>query len=298
MKSTSLLAATLLLSLLIACKQNAESKTKAITLSAIKETPLSDDKDSDYATDSTARPDQVQKTKNGTKPGNPQPDWDKKIIKNATLELEVKEGNSYYKNLREQVKRFGGYIAQEEQNESEYKLENRLVIKVPVDQFDLAVAGLSDQVEKIHQRNISSEDVTGQIVDTRSRLEAKKQVRLRYLELLNQARTMPDILSVQSEINGIQEEIETATGRVQWLGNAAAYSTINLTYFQVLNEKAKDESPSFGSRLIHAFKNGGQWFLELLIGLVAIWPLLLGGTVAAILVRRAFKRKNPVSTPI
>jgi hypothetical protein len=107
---------------------------------------------------------------------------------------------------------------------------------------------------------------------------------------------MPDILSVQSEINGIQEEIEAATGRVQWLGNAAAYSTINLTYFQVLNEKAKDESPSFGSRLLHSFKSGGQWFLELLIGLVAIWPLLLGGTVAAILVRRAFKRKSLTST--
>ena len=299
MKSTSLLGATMLLSFLIACKQKTESKTDAMTLTAIREEAVTDDKTLYYATDSMAAPDQTQKKIKGTKSVNPSPDWDKKIIKNATLELEVKEGNSYYKSLREQVKIFGGYIAQEEQNESEYKLENRLVIKVPVEQFDLAVAAFADKVEKIQQRKISSEDVTGEIVDSRSRMEAKKQVRLRYLELLNQARTMPDILSVQSEINGIQEEIESATGRVQWLGHAAAYSTINLTYFQVLNEKAKNDStPSFGSRLLHSFKTGGQWFLELLIGLVAIWPLLLGGTVAAILVRKAFKRKNPVSTPI
>ncbi len=298
MKSTSLLAASMLLSLLIACKEEAESKTKDITLSASNETPVTDDKVSYYATDSTARPDQIPKQKNGIKPANPVPDWDKKIIKNATLELEVKEGPVYYKSLREQVKSFGGYIAQEAQTETDYKSENRIVIKVPVDQFDMAIAAISDKAEKIHQRNISSEDVTGEIVDTRSRMEAKKQVRLRYLELLNQARTMPDILSVQTEINGIQEEIESAAGRVQWLGHAAAYSTINLTYFQVLNAKAKDESPSFGSRLLHSFKTGGQWLLELLIGLVAIWPLLLSGTVAAILVRRAFKRKNHVSTPI
>lgn len=298
MKSTSLLAASMLLSLLIACKEEAESKTKDITLSAINETPVTDDKVSYYATDSTARPDQIPKQKNGIKPANPVPDWDKKIIKNATLELEVKEGPVYYKSLREQVKSFGGYIAQEAQTETDYKSENRIVIKVPVDQFDMAIAAISDKAEKIHQRNISSEDVTGEIVDTRSRMEAKKQVRLRYLELLNQARTMPDILSVQTEINGIQEEIESAAGRVQWLGHAAAYSTINLTYFQVLNAKAKDESSSFGSRLLHSFKTGGQWLLELLIGLVAIWPLLLSGTVAAILVRRAFKRKNHVSTPI
>ena len=296
MKSTSLLAASMLLSLLIACKEEAESKTKDITLSASNETPVTDDKVSYYATDSTARPDQIPKQKNGIKPANPVPDWDKKIIKNATLELEVKEGPVYYKSLREQVKSFGGYIAQEAQTETDYKSENRIVIKVPVDQFDMAIAAISDKAEKIHQRNISSEDVTGEIVDTRSRMEAKKQVRLRYLELLNQARTMPDILSVQTEINGIQEEIESAAGRVQWLGHAAAYSTINLTYFQVLNAKAKDESPSFGSRLLHSFKTGGQWLLELLIGLVAIWPLLLGGTVAAILVRRAFKRKSLTST--
>lgn len=169
-----------------------------------------------------------------------------------------------------------------------------MVIKVPVEQFDVAVAGLADKVEKVHQRNISSEDVTGQIVDTRSRLEAKKQVRLRYLELLKQAHNMTDILSVQSEINGIQEEIEAATGRVQWLGNAAAYSTINLTYFQVLNAKAKEDTPTFGSRLLGSFKTGGQWILELLIGLVAIWPLIAVGIVAAILGKRILRKKKKV----
>jgi Domain of unknown function (DUF4349) len=295
MKSTSLLAAAMLLSFLIACKEKAESKMDAMTLTSIKEETASDDKVPDYATDSTASPDQVQKTKNGNKSDNPKTDWDKKIIKNATLELEVKEGNMYYKSLREQVKSLGGYIAQEEQTASDYKLENRIVIKVPVDQFDQALADFSEKAEKIQQRKISSEDVTGEIVDTRSRMETKKQVRLRYLELLNQARTMPDILSVQSEINGIQQEIESAAGRVQWLGHAAAYSTINLTYFQVLNEKAKnDNTPSFGSRLLHSFKNGGQWFLELLIGLVAIWPLLLGGVVAVVVGKRYFRKKAVV----
>lgn len=41
----------------------------------------------------------------------------------------------------------------------------------------MAIAAISDKAEKIHQRDISSEDVTGEIVDTRSRMEAKKQVK-------------------------------------------------------------------------------------------------------------------------
>ena len=292
MKSSLSVAAILLLLLFIACNRNSDSKQTLPEVRSDKINANETGKPEFYQTDSAAIPDQKQKE---PAPANkPNPDWDKKIIKNATLELEVKEGNIFYKNLREQVKNFGGYIAQEHQQETDYKLENQLVIKVPVDQFDQAVAGLSDKVEKVHQRNISSEDVTGQIVDTRSRLEAKKQVRLRYLELLKQAHNMTDILSVQSEINGIQEEIEAATGRVQWLGNAAAYSTINLTYFQVLNEKAKEDTPTFGSRLLSSFRTGGQWLLELMIGLVAVWPLLAIGIIAAFFGKRILQKKKAV----
>lgn len=286
-------AAMLLLLTFIACNRNSESKDVAFGNLKEKISFNEAGKPDYYQSDSAAAPDQNQKK--ALTANKPLTDWDKKIIKNATLELEVKDGNAFYKNLREQVKSYGGYIAQENQQESDYKLENQLVIKVPVEQFDVAVAGLSDKVEKVHQRNISSEDVTGQIVDTRSRLEAKKQVRLRYLELLKQAHNMTDILSVQSEINGIQEEIEAAAGRVQWLGNAAAFSTINLTYFQVLNEKAKEDTPTFGSRLLGSFKTGGQWILELLIGLVAVWPLLAVGILAAIVGKRILRKKKVVS---
>lgn len=290
MKSPLSLAAILLLLFIIACNRNSDSKQTLPELSSDKISASETGKPEYDQSDSAAIPDQKQKE---SAPVNkPKTEWDKKIIKTATLELEVKDGNMFYKNLREQVKSFGGYIAQENQLESDYKLENQLVIKVPVDQFDLAVAGLSDKVEKIHQRSISSEDVTGQIVDTRSRLEAKKQVRLRYLELLKQAHNMTDILSVQSEINGIQEEIEAATGRVQWLGNAAAYSTINLTYFQVLNEKAKEDPLSFGSRLLSSFRTGAQWLLELLVGLVTVWPLLAIGIIAAVFGKRILRKKK------
>lgn len=296
MKYKIILAASLLLTILIACNQHRENKVAA-DISQQELNKSSDSYKESPMADSAAKPQYITDKKDGrpdpVKQPSANPDWDKKIIKNASLELEVKDGNTFYKNLREQVKNLGGYVAQEEQTETEYKLENSLVIKVPVDQFDNAVALLSDKVEKIHQRKISSDDVTGEIVDTRSRMEAKKQVRLRYMELLNQAKNMEDILNVQSEINQIQEEIESAAGRVNYLGHAAAFSTINLTYFQVLNEKAvEDKSPSFLNRVGSAFKAGGQWITELFIGLVAIWPLIVVALVAVLVIRKYKGRKS------
>jgi Tfp pilus assembly protein PilZ len=221
----------------------------------------------------------------------PNPDWDKKIIKNASLNLEVKDYKIFYSSFREKVRSLGGYVAQEEQTQSEYKIENTLTIKVPVDQFDNALTLLTSNVEKINERKISSQDVTSEFVDTKSRMEAKKQVRQRYMDLLKQAKNMEEILSVQSEINSIQEEIESAAGRIEYLGHSSAYSTINLTYYQVLNSSAKDNSkPSFGTKIINAFKTGSGWIVDLIIGLVSIWPLFLLTFILIIV----YKKMKPI----
>jgi hypothetical protein len=225
------------------------------------------------ATPQQSEPDKAKQTKQS--PPVKQ-DWDKKIIKTATLNLEVKDYNAYNTSLRDKLKQYGGYIAQEEQNQSDYKIENSLTIKVPVDQFDDAVNSITTNVKELNEKKITSEDVTTEVIDTRSRLESKKQVRLRYLDLLKQAKNMEEILSVQSEINGIQEQIESAAGRMEYLQHSSSFSTIHLTYYQVLNESAIDsDKPSFTTRITNAFQFGWNWIGELSIGIVSLWPLLL-----------------------
>jgi len=219
-------------------------------------------------------------------------DWDKKIIKTANLNLEVKDYNAYNTSLREKLKQFGGYIAQEEQSQSEYKIENNITIKIPVDQFDDAVNSISSNMKELNEKKITSEDVTTEVIDTRSRLEANKQVRLRYLDLLKQAKNMEEILNVQSEINGIQEQIESAAGRMEYLQHSSSFSTIHLTFYQVLNGAAIDsDKPNFSSRITNAFRFGWNWIGELSIGIVSIWPLLLAVVGIIILYKRSNRAK-------
>jgi hypothetical protein len=204
----------------------------------------------------------------------PKTDWDKKIIKTAALNIEVKDYDKFSSTVRDITKRSGGYIAREDQHQSEYKLENVITIKVPVDRFDEAINLLADANEKILERKIGSEDVTGEVVDTRSRMEAKKQVRERYLDLLKQAKNMNEILQVQTEINNIQVDIESAAGRVNYLTHSAALSTIELTYFQVINPSyIIKENPSFGTRMVESLYAGARWVGELLLLMLTFWPL-------------------------
>ena len=114
------------------------------------------------------------------------------------------------------------------------RIENRIKIKVPVNQFQDLMTAINNSSEKIVDKQVSSEDVTTEVIDTKSRIEAKKKIRQRYIDLLQQAKTMAEILSIQAEINGVQEQIEMAEGRVEYLTHSSAYSTLDLYYFQYL----------------------------------------------------------------
>lgn len=277
--------------LLVLCIQSCENKATNAGKYANAALPVPDEEPSyqNYIADSAASPQKEEKQQQPKEKKQPivNVEWDKKIIKTALLNLEVKDYTGYYSSLREKIKNLGGYIAQEEQRQSAYKIENTLVIKVPVEQFDNALVQLTDKAEKLNEKKITSQDVSAEYIDTRSRMESKKQVRQQYIALLKQAKNMEDILNVQSEINSIQEEIEAAAGRVEYLGHSSAYSTINLTYYQVLNSSASDnDKPSFGTRISAAFKTGWEWITSLFVGLVSVWPLCLVTFFALIFYRR------------
>ena len=222
-------------------------------------------------------------------------DWDKKIIKTATLSMEVKDFKAFSTKANEVAKNYGGYISSEQQSENEYKIENKLTIKVPVAQFEGSRNELCNAAAKLTERSVTSEDVSSQIVDTRSRIEAKRQVREKYLEFLKQAKNMEEVLHVQSEVNGIQEELESSAGRVQFLSHNAAYSTINLTYFQVLDAKASVSSePTLGDKMKTALRGGWDFIVNIFLGLLTIWPLGLIIIAVWMAIRKRTAKVNPL----
>ncbi|MBS1563837.1 MAG: DUF4349 domain-containing protein [Bacteroidetes bacterium] len=214
-------------------------------------------------------------------------DWDKRIVKNASLVLEVKNFKTFNDQLHAGVKESGGYISQEEQTQSDYRIENVLTIRVPVAQFDNAVDRITPG-GKLVEKKINADDVTGELVDTKSRLETRKMVRLRYLDMLKQAKSRQEILEVQNEINSMQEQEEAAAGRIQYLSHASSYSTIHLTFYELLNGSTGTTAPepSFGTRILEAFTNGVKWIGGLLVTLVPIWPLWLSIAIAWWIIKR------------
>lgn len=278
--------------MLYACNSASEMKIQEDQLSS-DQTTVANEKNEEEANKQLTADTIASTTGNfNTSTPNNNPGWDKKVIKTATLQLQVDDYKKFNASIHNTLKKYGAYIAAEKQQETDYKIENTLSIKVPVAQFDDLINSLDGDGIKTMEKNISSEDVTGQAVDTKARMQAKMAVRDKYIDLLKQAKNMNEILQVQNEINGIQEDIEAANGRVNYLQHASAYSTINLNYYQYINgSDIEDEKPDFLTKLNKAFSTGTAFLGNLVLFIISIWPLLLGVLAFWIFVKK-FRTKK------
>lgn len=307
--------AILLLASIVACNKSKNTQVEAKQISSYeepgfnkdenkKEDKLTQNKSGNYnTTDSAGSPvynndEGKEKDNTNNKPIKQEPtkvvtDWNKKIIKIANVTLDVNDYNKFNKNIHELVKRYGAYVSGEEQNQNSYSIENNIVIKVPVEQFDDLMNSLSGDGISVIERKITTEDVTNEIIDTRGRIEAKKAVRQQYISLLNQAKNMEDILQVQNEINRITEELESATGRVNYLTHQSTFSTIHLKYYQYFDASAKPETqPSFLSKIKNAFVSGAEGVGNFLVLLINLWPLFAIAFAVWLAYKKWIKQNN------
>lgn len=249
-----------------------------------------------YASDSIATPPTTNNSPNQSKNQAAAPDrnWEKKLIRKSNLRVEVENIKEYKQRIRSLLETTGGYTSNETQKEEWGNIEISATLRIPGEKFEQALAELTDHVKKVHTKEVNSSDVTSEWVDTRSRLETKKQVRFQYLDLLKKAGNMNEIMIVQNEINSIQEEIEAATGKLSYLSHSSQFSTIEVAYFQVVDPSQQEtKKEGFLSKLKAGFLSGWEFIGQILIGLVTIWPLLffIAGVIALL---KIFRKKSNV----
>jgi hypothetical protein len=213
-----------------------------------------------------------------------------KVIRNAALRFQVKDFTQSLKHIQNNLKPYGAYLSSSQSSRQDNQLETTLEIRVPGQNLDPLLDKLVQESINLDFRNISSEDVTTEFVDMHARLKAKKAVEARFLDLLNQAKTINDILQVERELKNIQEEIETIQGRMNYINARAAFSTITLTIYE--NNISAPGANQFLVRVSNALKFGWELCLSLLIGLLYVWPVLLL-LPAIVLGTRKFLRRYP-----
>ena len=153
---------------------------------------------------------------------------DRKIIYKATLWLSVEDFGATEKGITELVKQSGGYVAQFSEDRRYGDMRGgQWVLHVPTDRFDAVLEGAS-QLGVPTNREVTAEDITEEYVDLSARLKSKQGIESRLLELVTKAGEVKDIVAVETELGRVREEIERIEGRLRFLADRVALTTITI----------------------------------------------------------------------
>ena len=196
------------------------------------------------------------------------------LIKRATLRFEVNDYVEARKKIGNIAEEYEAYISSERKTKSIYRISNTMQIRVVSGQFGSLVDSLLGQSNTIDEKNITVEDVTEEYVDVNARLKSKKHVENRYLEILDKAQNVSEILEIEQKLGQIREEIESKEARLKYLTHQVSFSTINMTFYQN-KTVTKETGPGYLKNLSVSFLSGWNGFTEFSLRLVSIWPFLL-----------------------
>ena len=208
--------------------------------------------------------------------------FDRKIIRNANLTVEVTSPTDAQHKLVGIAESHQGFVVTSEatqraaQDKAKPEMTVNLVLRVPASQFDSVIEQVRAVGVRIIDEKVSGQDVTEEFMDLEARIKNQKALELQFLEIMKRAGKVEDALSVQRELAEVRTEIEKLEGRRRFLENQSSLSTINVTLqppTQIVN------ATGFWYSVKTAFSDGVDVAVGIILffirAIIALAPVLL-----------------------
>lgn len=187
----------------------------------------------------------------------------------VTMTVEVQEFEAAKAKALQTVEGAGGYVAEASSSETPNQpRRSDLTVRVPAAKLGAVLEALRGLGRVVHEQ-LSSEEVTAQVVDLEARLRNARATEDRLIRVLDE-RTgkVKDILEVEREISSTREEIERLEAQRQNLRQRVEFSTVRMTLVEEFKAQLAPAPVGTPTRLRNAFIEGYENFAGLLLGFV------------------------------
>jgi hypothetical protein len=232
----------------------------------------------------------MQRPLDGTETANTAAMLDRQLIKEGSLDFETSDIMETRQHIETLVQKYKAYISQEDERTTASRIYQDITVRIPKTHFDSFLSELSGDIKKFDNKSVTVQDVTEEFVDSTARLAVKKETEQGYLRLLNQAKTIKDILDIQNELQDIRSDIESIEGRLRYLKNSVNFSTLHISMYQQI--EAASETGSVFMPVWDAIKGGVQAFAAVCIALLYGWVFIALGIAAMIIILRLRKQRR------
>jgi hypothetical protein len=223
---------------------------------------------------------------------------DRSIIYTASLAVTVPDVNKAANDAGTAATAVGGSVSADQRTLDADRSVATLTLRVP----SAAFASTVEKVAKLGtevSRSMQTQDVTESIVDVDARITTQRASVDRVRALLAQAKTIGEVVSIESELTRREADLDSLEQRKAKLSGLVALSTITLTLRGPAAPAPPNPAPEetgFWAGLKagwHAFLSSAKVAL-LVIGWLLPWVLVIGVPVwAVLLLLRRFRPRRP-----
>jgi len=239
---------------------------------------------------------------------------DRKIVRTATLELEVEDVGASVQEVESVAVAASGFVSESNvfvdaspegdgggDGAPRRTQTASVTIRVPAESYSSVMGELRGIAKEVRSERSEAAEVTEEYTDLEARLRNLEATEASYLELLAKAGEIADILAVQDRLNGVRLEIEQVQGRINLLDSMTDLATITVQ-LSVAAPGEDGGGKGWVEKAWDAAWDGSEAVLVALgtvaiVGGVALVWLLIPGIVGLLLWRRFGSRLLPPRPP-
>jgi hypothetical protein len=158
-----------------------------------------------------------------------------KTIYMLNISLKADDVKVASKALEEKAKTLGGYVAESTRTNYDNSVTAFLSLRIPSEQFETFKSSIS-QFGTVVNEHQNTEDVSMAYFDTETRLRSWEAQEQRYLEILQKANSVEDILKIENSLAAVRQEIESLKGQLKYYDNRVEYSQVTINIEQARND--------------------------------------------------------------
>jgi len=188
----------------------------------------------------------------------------RKLIKRADLRIRVENPAAVEAPLSSLLEKYDAWPA----STGIYENSRSYSIRVPSASYDTMLSELAG-LGRLLRRTENAEDVTLRYYDLEGRLATKRELLRTYQEYLGRAANIGEIMTVESRIADLQQEIDWTGTQLRNLANLIDYSTIDLEIIGPPTGSSYSE-PSLAEKVRELFSSFGGVASSALVVLMGI----------------------------
>lgn len=241
---------------------------------------------------------------------------EEKLVYRCQLDIETKNYAEDKENLMKLISEYEGII----QNSNEYDSDDywyssdhvktrgtktlNLQVRIPSEKYKEFI-GTVGTIGKVKRNSQQVDNISYDYYNTQADIEQLKIQEQRLLEMMEQAYTIEDMITVEDRLSEVQNELSKLQTKLVGLDTDVAYSYVDIELEEVFEYSAAEvEKPGFfkrlGKEIVDGFKAMIQIFEDIILFIVGAVPRLIPFAVFGFIVykivkvyRRTHKPRKP-----